>query len=99
MPGGRELEKRANKLNLKKRLNKEALILQIPVPIIMTKNGIVPKQSTVDFAGLIKGGKFIAFDAKETKVKTRFDLSNIHQHQLEYLMMVRELGGLAFFLI
>lgn len=99
MPGGKELEKRANKHNLQNRLRKQALILQIPVPLVMTKKGVIPKQSTVDFAGLLAGGKFIAFDAKETKVKTRFDLSNIHQHQLEYLMMVKELKGIAFFLI
>lgn len=96
---GSELEKKADKVNLSKRLSKEALILKIPVPIIRTRNGLIPKPSTVDFAGLIQGGTFIAFDAKETKVKTRFDLSNIHQHQVEYLNAVRDLGGIAFFLI
>lgn len=96
---GSELEKKANKVNLKKRLDKKALILKIPVPIIRTRKGLIPKPSTVDFAGLLEGGTFIAFDAKETKVKTRFDLKNIHQHQLEYLNAVRDLGGLAFFLV
>lgn len=99
MQRGKELEKIVNDINLKSRLNEESLILKIPVPIVMTKKGLTPMQSTVDFAGVLPGGKFIAFDAKETKVKTRFDLKNIKQHQLEYLEAVSNLGGIAFFLV
>lgn len=94
-----ELEKRAHKCNNTYRKKNEALILKIPVPIIMTAKGLVPTQSTVDFAGLIKGGRFIAYDAKETQSKTSFPLSNLKQHQVEYLKLVDELGGIAFFLI
>lgn len=96
---GKELEKIAEKVNLKQRINKQSLILKVPTPLVMTNKGIIPKPSTVDFVGLLDGGKFIAFDAKETKVKTRFDLKNIKAHQLEYLQFVKDLGGLAFFLI
>lgn len=99
MQRGKKLEKKAEALNLKQRIEKKSLILKIPVPMIFTKKGLIPQPSTVDFAGLLKGGQFIAFDAKQTKVKTRFDLGNIHQHQLEYLNLVRDLDGLAFFLI
>jgi len=96
---GKDLEKRANKANLGYRKNSEALILQIPVPMILTEKGIIVKESTVDFAGLVKGGKFIAYDAKETQSKTSFPLSNIKQHQFLYLELVANLGGIAFFLI
>ena len=96
---GSDLEKRANKANLKYRKQKEALILKVPVPILYTAKGLVVQQSTVDYTGLIKGGKFLAFDAKETQNKTSFPLRNIHEHQLNYLELVEELGGIAFFLI
>jgi len=94
-----ELEKKANKANLRYRKSKQALILKVPTPILYTRRGLVAQQSTVDYTGLIKGGQFIAFDAKETQSKTSFPLANIHQHQLTYLELVEELGGQAFFLI
>ena len=96
---GNELEKQASKANLSYKKDNKALILKIPVPILYTQKGLVAQQSTVDFAGLVDCGQFIAFDAKETKSKTSFPLSNIHQHQLTYLELVDALGGLAFFLV
>jgi len=96
---GNELEKKAEKVNLELRLDNEALIKKVPTPMLITNRGVIPQASTVDFVGLIKGGKFIAFDTKQTNVKTRFDLKNIHQHQLEYLKLVQNLGGISFFLI
>ena len=96
---GATLEKLANEANLKYRKIEKALILKIPIPILYTTKGMIPQASTVDFAGLINGGTFIAFDAKETKNKTSFPLQNIHEHQLHYLNMVEKLGGIAFFLI
>tara|TARA_Y100000034_G_scaffold101317_1_gene125503 strand:+ start:217 stop:672 length:456 start_codon:yes stop_codon:yes gene_type:complete len=99
MQRGNELEKRANQANLNYRKDKKALIMKVPVPILLTRKGLRPMQSTVDYTGLVKGGRFIAFDAKETKIKTSFPLKNIHQHQLAYLDMVEELGGIAFFFI
>lgn len=56
------------------------------------------KKSTVDFGGTSRT-KSIWFDAKVTKLKTSFPLSNIHKHQMEYLKQVQEQGGKAFFLI
>lgn len=96
---GKDLEKRANHVNIKERLSRKSLILQIPTPILFTNRGYVVKESTVDFAGLVTGGKFLAFDAKETASQTSFPLSNIKQHQLNYLTLVEELGGISFFLI
>lgn len=94
-----ELEKRATRQNILYRKDDRALILKVEVPIILTSKGLVAKQSTVDYTGLIKGGKAIAFDAKETLSKTSFPLSNIKDHQLQYLSFHKKLGGIAFFLI
>jgi len=94
-----ELEKSAEKVNLQYRKDHKALILKVPVPILVTPKGLIAQSSTVDYTGLIKGGQFLAFDAKETESKTSFPLSNIHQHQLTYLQIVEALGGIAFFLV
>lgn len=99
MTRGKQLEKLANVANLKYAKKKKVCILKVPTPVELTSKGPIIRPSTVDFTGLIQGGQYIAYDAKDTKVKTRFDLKNIHGHQLEYLQTVEELGGIAFFLI
>ena len=90
---GNELEKLAGRANLNYRQQVRALILKIPVPIILTSRGLVAQESTVDFAGIVEGGYFLAFDAKETQNKTSFPLKNIKQHQVTYLNYVQKLGG------
>ena len=80
-------------------MNDKALILQVPTPIIATKKGLIPKPSTVDYTGVLKGGRFIAFDAKRSAIKTRFDIKNIHDHQMSFLKKVIEMGGHGFFLV
>ena len=99
MGRGAELEKSIIEANLQYRKKKLALILKKETPIIMTSRGAIPQRSTVDFTGLIKEGKYIAFDAKETEQLRRFPLKNIKDHQTAYLKFVEELGGIAFFLI
>jgi recombination protein U len=94
-----ELEKRVNKANLRYRKDKVAVINKVEVPIILTSAGLIPKQSTVDYIGIYKGGTGIAFDAKETKSKTSFPLANIKQHQLLFLEYWEDVGGNAFFFI
>ena len=96
---GIELERAVNKANTRYKKNKQALILKVPTPITYTRKGMVAKSSTVDFCGVLAGGRFLAMDAKETQSKTSFPLKNIHQHQLVYLQYVRDLGGVAFFLV
>ena len=54
--------------------------------------------STTDYNGIYKG-KYIDFDAKETKSKTSFSLNNIHKHQLEHLIKVKNHGGISFLII
>ncbi len=53
--------------------------------------------STTDYNGLYKG-KYIDFEAKETKAKT-FPFQNIHKHQIDHLNKVMNHGGIAFIII
>ncbi len=63
----------------------------------MVTKGFFEKKSTVDFIGIIQG-VFVAFDAKETHLKS-LPLSNIHAHQIEYMCDINKQGGLAFIII
>lgn len=54
--------------------------------------------STTDYNGIYKG-KYIDFEAKETKNKTSFPLRNIHKHQIEHLLRVLNHGGISFLII
>ena len=54
--------------------------------------------STTDYNGIYKG-KYIDFEAKETKSKTSFSLSNIHIHQINHLKNVYSKGGISFLIV
>lgn len=54
--------------------------------------------STTDYNGVYRE-KYIDFEAKETKSKTRFPLGNIHDHQIEHMKSIVQHGGLSFFII
>lgn len=54
--------------------------------------------STTDYNGVYKGF-YIDFDAKETKNKTAFPLSNIHNHQLKHIDSVLKHGGISFIIV
>lgn len=85
-----------------------ALITKRPTPINVVKvdyshgaritDAYFEKQSTTDYNGVYKG-KYIDFEAKNTKSKTSFPLSNIEQHQINHLKQVILHGGIAFFII
>lgn len=55
------------------------------------------KKSTVDFMGIIQGVG-VAFDVKETNLKC-LPLSNIHEHQIEFMRDINTQNGLAFIII
>ena len=82
-----------------------ALIDKVPTPWSVQynkKTGKVmraypQKKGTVDFVG-ISHGRSIAFDAKNTNERTRFPLSNVEQHQVDYLLNHQDHGGISFFL-
>ncbi|MEM5606500.1 Holliday junction resolvase RecU [Bacillus cereus] len=82
-----------------------ALINKRPTPVKVLKstggrvlNGFYEAKSTVDYDGVYKGWA-VAFEAKSTQSLTRFDLSNIAQHQLDYLEKAEKMGAICFFLI
>ena len=54
--------------------------------------------STTDYNGVYKG-KYIDFEAKETKSVTSFNLNNIHKHQIIHLKRIVEHGGIGFLII
>lgn len=53
--------------------------------------------STTDYNGIYRG-KYIDFEAKETKVKT-FPFANISKHQIDHLQKIINHGGIAFVII
>jgi recombination protein U len=54
--------------------------------------------STTDFNGVWQG-KYIDFEAKETKSETSFPLQNIHEHQVNHMKSVSEQAGIVFFIV
>lgn len=54
--------------------------------------------STTDFNG-VWNGKYIDFEAKETKSKTSFPLQNIHEHQVEHMKSVMKQDGITFLIV
>ena len=105
---GMDLENDINLSNEYYRDQHIALINKRPTPINIVKvdyskgarivDAYFEKQSTTDYNGVYKG-RYIDFEAKNTKSKTSFPLSNIEKHQIEHLKMVLEQGGIAFFVI
>lgn len=67
-------------------------------PKLVIKDAYFKSPSTLDYNGIYKG-KYIEFDAKETKSKTSFPLSNIPTHQLTHLKKVINHGGIIFLII
>ena len=105
---GMSLEEDINLSNEYYRNNGIALIHKRPTPINIVKvdyskgaritDAYFEKQSTTDYNGVYKG-KYIDFEAKNTKSKTAFPLSNISEHQIVHLKNVLKHGGIAFFII
>lgn len=54
--------------------------------------------STTDYNGLYRG-KYIDFEAKETKNKTSFPLRNFHEHQIQHMSSIVKHGGIAFVIL
>lgn len=54
--------------------------------------------STTDYNGIYRG-RYIDFEAKETRSKTSFPFRSIHPHQIEHLKRIIEEGGIGFFII
>lgn len=54
--------------------------------------------STTDYNGVYRG-RHIDFEAKETKNRTSFPLSNVHEHQIHHMEAVIRQDGICFMII
>lgn len=107
---GMGLEKDINDSNTFYRECNRALIYKKPTPVQVVRvdypkrssakivEGYYKTPSTTDYNGLYRG-KYIDFEAKETKSKASFTFKNIHEHQIQHLEDVQKHGGIAFLII
>lgn len=102
---GMDLENLINKTNEYYLDINRALIYKKPTPIGIVEgnykkitNAYFKCPSTLDYNGIYKG-KYIEFEAKETKCKTSFPLQNIHEHQIKHIRKVLEHNGICFIII
>lgn len=103
---GSTLEDFINRTNERYQQQGLALIQKIPTPITpvrMDKDhrqitlAYFEQRSTVDYIGAVQGIP-VCFDAKECSTDT-FPLSNIHEHQMEFMADFEKQEGISFFLI
>ncbi|EUJ43643.1 Holliday junction resolvase RecU [Listeria riparia] len=107
---GMSLEQDLNDTNAYYLANKLAVIHKKPTPVQIVgvdypkrssakiKEAYFKTPSTTDYNG-VYNGKYIDFEAKETKNTSSFPLNNFHQHQLTHMEDVREQGGIVFVII
>ncbi|MED3726963.1 Holliday junction resolvase RecU [Priestia filamentosa] len=62
------------------------------------KEAYFKQASTTDYNGVYKG-KYLDFEAKETKNKTSFPLQNFHDHQIEHMSNVVKQNGICFVIL
>ncbi len=107
---GMTLEKDLNQSNEYYRNMDIAYIYKKPTPIKITKvdypcrsqaiikEAFFQSPSTTDYNGIYKG-RYIDFEAKETKSSTAFPINNIHPHQILHIKNMIRHGGIAFLII
>ena len=102
---GMSLESMINYSNEVYRTRGIAVIHKRPVPvkIVRTKGNQILQayleaHSTVDYEGVYREHS-LQFEAKSTRVKTRFDLDNFHTHQVEHLRLCVHHGAVAFVIV
>lgn len=107
---GMSLEDDINDTNKYYLATNKAVIHKKPTPIQIVKvhypkrsdavitEGYFQEKATTDYNGIYKG-KYIDFEAKETRNKTTFPLANIHEHQIEHMRSVIDHGGICFVII
>lgn len=106
---GMQLEEDINLTNEYYLSNEIAFIYKKPTPIqvteieyqrnkILIKKAFFKEASTTDYNGLYKG-KYIDFEAKETKSGTSFPLNNIGHHQIKHIRNIVNNDGISFLII
>lgn len=106
---GMKLEEMINQANQWYLLRDKAVIHKKPTPIQVVSVDY-PKRSraviteayyrtasTTDYNGIYKG-RYLDFEAKQTNLKTKFPLHNIHQHQIDHMTQCANHGGICFVL-
>ncbi|MDN8590963.1 Holliday junction resolvase RecU [Paenibacillus sp. 11B] len=83
-----------------------AVVNKRPTPVKVVKvagstviEGYYEEPSTVDYDGIIKTGRGIAFEAKSIASLDRFQLKNLKDHQVEYLLKAHKMNGISFLLV
>ena len=64
---------------------------------LKVNNGFVSAKSTADYYGIYKS-VFVAFEAKSTQ-DSSLPLSNIKDHQRNYLSLINDHGGIGFYIV
>lgn len=107
---GMNFEAMINQTNAFYRDNNIAIIYKKPIPIQIVNVDYKKRSaakiteayyklpSTTDYNGVYQG-KYIDFEAKETKSKTSFPIKNIHEHQVVHLKRVSEHGAISFVIV
>ncbi|WP_163654082.1 Holliday junction resolvase RecU [Listeria sp. PSOL-1] len=107
---GMTLEDDINDSNLFYLTNNRAVLHKKPTPVqivrvdypkrsnAMIKEAYFKQPSTTDYNGVYKG-KYLDFEAKETKSSTSFPLNNFHSHQMNHMAQVVTQGGIAFVIL
>ncbi|MBM7703319.1 Holliday junction resolvase RecU [Metabacillus iocasae] len=62
------------------------------------KEAYFKQASTTDYNGVYKG-KYLDFEAKETKNKTSFPLQNFHEHQIQHMEQILKQNGICFVIL
>lgn len=62
------------------------------------KEAYFKQASTTDYNGIYRG-RYIDFEAKETKNSTSFPLQNFHQHQIDHMEQVLKQNGICFVIL
>jgi recombination protein U len=76
-------------------------IVQVDYPkrsAAVIKEAYFKQASTTDYNGVYKG-KYIDFEAKETKHNSSFPLNNFHEHQINHMRLVCHQKGICFVII
>ncbi|MCL2051754.1 MAG: Holliday junction resolvase RecU [Lachnospiraceae bacterium] len=103
---GSTLEDLINRTNEKYAEYGLALIQKVPTPITPVQIdkesrhitlAYFEQKSTVDYIGAVQGLP-VCFEAKESASDT-YALSNIHEHQVNFMDLFEKQGGIAFFLL
>ncbi|UYY97081.1 Holliday junction resolvase RecU [Peribacillus frigoritolerans] len=107
---GKTLEDDLNETNQYYLAHGIAVIHKKPTPIqivdvhypkrsaAVIKEAYFKQASTTDYNGVYKG-KYIDFEAKETKNSSSFPLKNFHDHQIEHMKHIVQHDGIAFVII